>query len=704
MIHDLAGCDGRSGRGCGVALRAVAHHVPPVRSGDSARAPCTRTRLDRLAAARHASSGLAVVAALLALALGCGARTSGGPTIHGPDESGTGRISLALQGDPATGALTDATIVGFRVRFHDTKPASLAEAPYFYSTCWEASAGFTVDHLKIGNGFTIVYEGYSDSTCSASSLAALGVRGDVSIQENGTGDAYYYIQVNRKGAFTAFPTPGADLNPSKGGVACPTDDFCRELIDCPDETCPYGKFQSCDVATDANCSCPDTQPACKTGQKYVAYRVHPAAVCDVVGGGICRLKSLFPLNTEERRAFHAALPLAGGRVELVGGVNAAEAKRLSVQGPATEGFDGALSLFFDSILDDTRDRFALATPVAVGDGTRFVLIGGASAVGVRNVGGVVLPAPAPETCTTAAQCTLSLTANYSVLDLDTGTVTQGELPFSTEGAVATAVATGDGTTRLFVRPGLVLKTGGAKVEIAANATSYLCDLDDASQLTCAAIAGTDTGIQRAGATGVCLKGTAAGCEEFMVLGGNAPAAGPDAFAEVFVSLDGSVRGLAGDASLPPTLIGSTAAVAASRIWTFGGSTAVQGQPNAAPMAFTVDSAQATIRGQQVVLDPATLADASRFFHQATVMADGAHVMVSGGIGSTGAVLDSALVFLADATGLTLTSKAKLASPRLGHGATVLKGGLLDGAVLVTGGLTAVDPNPKFANGAELYLP
>jgi hypothetical protein len=57
--------------------------------------------------------------------------------------------------------------------------------------------------------------------------------------------------------------------------------------------------------------------------------------------------------------------------------------------------------------------------------------------------------------------------------------------------------------------------------------------------------------------------------------------------------------------------------------------------------------------------------------------------------------------------LTYFAKASMREARFGHAATVLEHGLLEGAVLITGGFAIEDTETgtiTFADGAEIYIP
>ena len=646
--------------------------------------------------------GFCLAGAAALLVMGCAAGDDA-PTLHGPEADGAGSISLALSDGSVTSAVTGGQVTSFRVRFFDTVPTTVTEDPYFYSECWPASAGFTVDHLKVAKDYTVVYEGYTDTTCAASALATFGLRGGVDIQEAGSGDAYYYIQVNRKGASTAFPLPDSQLNPTKGGYTCTTDDDCRQLIDCPDKTCRFGKYVACDMPT-TNCECPTDQPKCAKGQKFQAYVVHPSAICDKEGGSVCRLPSLFPLNSREGRAFHAALSTPDGKVTLYGGFNSGDAVHLSVRTPQTDAFNGSTSLFFQSPADDTKDEFGLATVVLAGAGRKMIVLGGASTVGVQMLNGVAVPAPGPETCSGPDQCVLAATSVGAVVDLVNGTVTQSVLPFSTVGALATVVPSADKNIKVFVRTGLVLNSG-TTTSVGTGTSSYLCTVAAGDAIECALIGVAGAGVARGGSAGICLVvSSGEGCKEFLILGGNRSDAGPNAFAEVYLAADGTVKNLTGDATLPPTLYLASAVRLGGRVWTFGGATSWPADPDAPTYIYTVDSAKGSITGQYPVVDTALKPDLLRVFHQVTALSDGKTVLMTGGLAPGGKATATARRFTADGAVLTAVGSTTLTSARLGHSATLITGGLLDGAVLISGGLTGIDQVPRFAAGSELFLP
>jgi hypothetical protein len=577
-------------------------------------------------------------------------------------------------------------VLGFVVKFYRGAPKSADQKPYFQSECWTASQGFKVSNLATGKDYVVVYEGYSTTDCASASLVARGYRGGIEITTKGT-DGYYYIQVNRRGVLTAFPLPGEDLNPTSGGIACTSDEYCRETIDCPDASCPLGAWVACAA-----------NESCANGEKYVTPRVHPLAVCDTDGGSVCRLASLFPLNTRGRRAFHAAAARPDGSVSLLGGFSAADASRLAVKAPGAEAFAGDSCLFENPALADYNDEFAMGAVVASADGSKVILIGGAKQVGFTQGGDSVLPVPQPETCSAPDKCSLGLSNLATVVDVEKGSVVQTALPFATVGAQATLVAGTDGGTRVLVRTDVLLKT---TTEFVGGAAWYLCDLGEDDGLACEPVAGTDSGTKRTGSTGVCIERDGAACKRYLVIGGNTGAKA-EGLAELFDAATGTVTKLAGTADSPKYLARQAGVLAGGKVLLFGGQTKAS-VVDAQPMIVTVDAAKGTVAVAKALATDS--ADALRVFHTATVLPDGATVLVAGGVDASFAPVASALLYEVGTTGkLAPKTKITMATARVGHAATLLTGGVLEGSVLLTGGLVSLDKIPRFAEGAEIFVP
>jgi hypothetical protein len=618
---------------------------------------------------RFSFQGLVGFLSMVAFLAGCADPAGDFVTLYGPDPDGGGRVSFALT-DPGQ------VYQYFKIRFFRKAPSSLGDSAYFTSGCTAAGPGFAVDSLKTGSGYVVVYEGYTDPGCPTSSLSAVGIRGDVDIVKAGTGNAYYYIQVNQKGALNAFPLPDPVLDPPQGGILCTRNEDCNGLIDCAaGESCP-----------------PD-------GKRY---KFHPAAVCDVEGGQVCRLPSLFPLNTRVRRAMPAVVSARSGVVSLIGGFNRADAASMDSFKPEVEQFDPTTSLFSSSLADLPVDT-GFAPIVPLGNGSRALVLGGAQKVALRAFGKAWLPVPSVEDCPAAIDCALAFSGKAYVIDLNTSMVTASALPVATALAQA-AVVDGDASagTPVFLRSGLVLDNGAA----IAGSKSYLCSAAEDGTVTCKEVEGSSKRTPRAGAAGVCLTDVSGACQDYLVVGGNAADAGPNGFGEVFTSKDGKVVGLKGDASLPATLTGAVAVKAGDRIWTIGGFGS-DGGVGAGPMLLAVDTNQGTLSAkQQPDLSQTDLALLLRVGHQATALADGTGILVTGGVGKDFKLVDTAVLVSVDGGKLSVKPKStwKMNEPRLAHTATLIRGGLLNGAILITGGVTSVESIPEFAHGAEIFLP
>jgi len=668
------------------------------------------------------------MAVVLLTVAGCMSE-DGGVVLHGPDPQGAGSVSLALSSTEGTLALDEKDkVAGFKVRMFREPPESWDEAAYFQSDCNAASSAFKVDHLKTGTDYVIVYEGYrgkrtgcgagepckgpdgqhpygqrsdafgtwNDCTacdrclgpdqeylngvlvqgclCEPDHLVELGLRGDITISEAGTGEAFYYVQVNRNGAFTGFPMPGPDLT---GTTTCLDDADCQKMVDCvPGEDCIDGK----------------------------KYLVHPKAVCD---SGVCSLMSLFPLNTREPRAFHAAVATDDGVVGILGGFNVVNANQLAVNEPEDEAFDAVTSLFFEPVVAGLDQPRALPLIVPMHDGN-VAFLGGTSLV--KGFPWVFVPGS--KECEGKTACTLDLSSRGYVVDVAGGVAEPYTLPVSVVGGQGALVGVPGGREYLFLRPGLVQDS----INPADFGTdAWLFAVGDDSSLACANIAdGGDPGdtaqckpldgvgelTPRVWAVGACIDGDDGTCSEFVILGGTVKA--DDAFGEVYLAEVGDIKQLTGGGSLPPTLIGATAVVVEGRIWTFGGITG-NGGPDAGPMVFDINELNATVSAVQSPIPPKDREMLSRVFHQATLLKDGRSVLVSGGYGAGDTVLDSWVLVELDGNNAKVVDSGTLTIPRLGHAATLIQGGLLHGSVLVTGGLSSISNEPALYTGAELYL-
>jgi hypothetical protein len=607
----------------------------------------------------------------------------GGPVLlHGPDEGAEGRVSFAL--DSSASAAVKA-----RIRLFQGMPASLAVDAYFESECINPSPGFAIDKVAVGSDYVMVYEAFSSDDCSVGTRVELGIRGGIDIQKGGSGEAFYFVQVNRVGAFTPMPVPGQELNPSGGGVSCQIDLECQELVECEPGQC--GRF-----TRTVEC---EPEEGCQDGVRLMRYRVHPSAVC--ADGGTCRLDSLFPLNTRVRRAFHISASAADGDLAVLGGFNSAGAMTLQVvgasdtlAGPDSEIFNASNVLFgrLEPSLDLGSGLAFMAD--ALLDERRMLLVGGAQSVQLTiDENQRVTPVLEPRYCN--GVCDLTLSSLGWVLDIPSGAVTRSVLPFSTAAALAVAI-TGETGARVLIRPGLV-QEGPA---IVAGQESYVCDADDEGIRNCFKAGDSELAPPRFLASGVCLTERDGHCAEYLVLGGNRAGG---AFAEVFSADDDTVRMVNSGAGVPETLFGAQVVRIGDRILAVGGGS----QPrlaDAAPIVFTFDRSTLTLTGRPASLAVDDLAGLLRRFHQITLLQDG-QVLVTGGMDGNWQATSTATLLRVSGDSVEVTGRpGNMARARVGHRAVGIIGGLLGGSVLVTGGLENLTGLPAFAEGAELYVP
>ncbi len=628
----------------------------------------------------HRIARFGMCLAAVALLAGC-AGSGSDASFKGPSPDGGGQISLALTGDYVAGTTY------FKIRLYKKAPASLDKKAYFESPCTPPNLGFTVTDLDVATDYVVVYDAYSTADCAAGTLAARGIRGGVDVTKAGTGNAVYYIQVNPIGGIGAFPVPDADLLDS--GVACQADADCQATTDCPDPSqCRFPFQQAC--AADETCA---------NGLKWMQYVVHPQAKCM---GSTCSLQTLFPLNVQSDRAFHVAVSGPGGDVVMAGGYSLSGSSGLTVSSATTSETFGASSSLFDvvGLGTDLGNAVGLMGSVLLG-GQQLVLIGGASVIGVEVDGDSTVPFARPQQC--SGTCPLTISPYAFVVDLVAGTATRSQPGFSTALPLVEAID-GDNGPEAYVRAGLI-QAAETPDRISAGRSSYRCVPGAAGDLQCVVVPGSESATARYAATSACVQRNATGgCTDIVVLGGNvSPTA---AFGEWYSKATGQVKDLSPIRGVPDAAFGAIAVVANGQVWTFGGASLKNGRtPDIEPMSWVVDTTNGTLYGAVSGLAGADLNLLLRTHHQATPLADGKTVLITGGLGPDRTPLSSAvLVAVSDVGQLSVTQLGDMAVPRIDHRTTLIQGGLLNGAVLITGGLSNVKAGVKFAKGAEIFLP
>jgi hypothetical protein len=620
------------------------------------------------------------------LVAGC-AGLDTGSSLRGPSPSGEGSIMLALQGDFVPGS------TNFKIRLYKSPPASATADAYFESECTTPKGSFAVTDLEVGSDYTLVYDAYSSASCTPGTLLARGVRGNIDVTKEGTGNAVYYVQVNRIGQISAFPVPDDSLKNS--GIQCSDSSECQTTRPCAVlGECRFPFMETCTA---------DEQ--CTDGKKLLEYEVHPKAECL---NGTCKLLTLFPLNSKFDRAFHVAASGPGGDVSMVGGFTRMLESSLMVgaDAPGTETFGAGTSLFnsIDQAQEIGADVGLMGSSVlknALGE-QMLVLIGGTSSVGVEVDGDSTVPVLRPQACKDTAACPGALSSAGIVANLVTGRITRTTLEFSTAMALveSTAGDAGSSATEAFVRTGLV--ASGANID--GGSSAYRCVADEVGLLACTLLPGSVNSATRSGATSACVSMVGKACTEVVVLGGNT---NPDAaFAELYSTATHDVGNLIPTSGVPRSLTDAVAVIAGGQVWTFGGTTVPDSnRADAEPYAFNVDSTLGTITAGKSGLSGSDLDRLRRTRHQATPLGDGKTVLITGGLDANLQPLASAV--LVEASEGRLTVKAVLddmAHPRVMHSAVRIQGGLMDGAVLITGGINLLKGSVKFASGAEIFVP
>jgi len=621
-------------------------------------------------------ASLVVVSSILLLA-GCSTGVGIDTPIQGPDPTALGQVSFQLQATAGT---------AFRIRLYRTPPASLDKKAYFESDCIDYLDGFTIKGLDEGDQYVAVFLQYSAATCIDSSLTGVGVRGDIEVTKAGTGNAYYYIQINKLDTMTALPLPPDSLrNPETAGtvLACTVDDDCRGP--CKDTgLCLYPKED---------------------------YQFHPSAVCD---NNICRLPSLFPLNSKLPRAFHSSVPMPDGSVALVGGFNRATAttgtttgtRLISGDAEGTAGvevFDPATALFSQAGTPTPLDMLGGMGPaVATLDGQLALFAN-------KTCANLVAACPVNDTGKSClVGCSSAGTPTFILADPATDTFVSIPLTGVASGIVLAAnVLDSAGQEKILGRPGIVTAD-----EIAGAATQtvkpLMCSPKATAAADCAALAGAPDLFPRYQTAGACLVTENGLCEKYVIVGGNIVANDP--LVEEYKS--GTWATVTSDpASEPPAiLLGAELFVTGNHVLAIGGVDGNWTPQEVAGLRITSGASKDLVSSVKVsFLDSTGTSIASkgllkRIHHQVTAIAEDTF-LVTGGQDATHTPYKSAVRCSVgtDATGgLTLTCAELSALPRWGHAATLIPSGILGGSVIVSGGLTQ-DSGLHFAEAVEMFL-
>jgi hypothetical protein len=687
---------------------------------------------------------ITIILVMVAFTIGCAANDGDqGGLSAGQTEPGDG-VDLTLTFGSIDAPLNLSTIKTFRLRIYPHTPLSENESTLFDSLsihgCFAASGtDVRIQDLKAGEDRFVFYEGFSDEACSE--RVALGIRGGVTI------------------------TGRSELQKKASEVSCDEDVACQTDVH-PDSTCDCAKEMDtndkplpyCKGGVTGVCmvSAPVFIPLYEVGQfnkmpmpsdtlKAEAAQVscgadtdcegvHKASTCDQELG-FCVVEGLFPFSPSRPRAFHTAQVTGTGQVMITGGFNRIHSSDVYYAGaPFFETFNPYTGLFETPAVQENYggQNVGMHRSTLLGD-DRVVISGGISELKIKYQLGdelslrLDIPHEFSENCPDTA-CT-NFSRNLMSANLETGNVVQGVLPYRVI-LHRSAYTQKGGGDYLLLSSGLTFSdakmASPVNQHVLCNAADILADDPNTS---CAMSENADTYPPRYTHAHACLVGGGAGepCSEYMVFGGVDEGDPPG---EVYSGTDDNFNSLLSftdvtslaKAHLSELARVETDANQPAKLYSFGGVKQVSLKND--NDRILIDIPPADILPQQVNvnlneknysmttagMELKNLEDAGeiyRLFHTVSVL-EGGRIMLAGGLGDDSLPTRDTLFFEEPAThALTYDNKIQLRGARFGHTATVIKHGILKGAVLVVGGFTVADKETgaiKFADGAELYIP
>jgi hypothetical protein len=605
---------------------------------------------------------LALSAAMLAVGCADGGDSTGRMTFAlGFEDAGWFQLRV-LEG-PATELLTPAA--GGR--------------QVFDTGCLEIrSRTFEITDLEVGANRSVVFEAFAGADCRRETRVALGYRGAMTVVQASEEQPYYHVPTYGFGAVTSLPE---DINLS-ASLAVKVD-VCETDSECTDKVSPGGGCFKIGLpdAAGSNFWC---VPTCRNSAD--CQTIHPKAVCDA-DAGWCVLRSPFPLNMSEPRAFGGALEASDGSVIFAGGFGSLVGGNLIASERAFERFSASTGLFERLVIDGVPATAVGLSGFAKAGPSRFVQAGGALSVGLtpgKPAAGFTLQIGAlgGDTCSTDG-CEPNITDRLLVFDTARARGTVTRLPVRL--VMPAVVAAGDE----------VLVIGGATPTGVGDATErsttvWRCELDDALKATCETY--VELGVARAGAAASCIDPD---CLRVLVVGGNAAGAG----IELIDRTSGTpeVSSFTGAGSLGavfgPLLCGSRV---------IGGGV---GTISAGGLGFTTISVDDGFRIEPLETQTSVF---TPLFGAAAMLSNG-DCWLAGGLSPEGTVLSTVRRITADAVA---PQTLDLSTPRFGAMSATMSGGPLAGSVLFAGGLsiepTAGAPSEAgrvvFVRGAEVLRP
>lgn len=560
----------------------------------------------------------------------------------GAGDGGVGTMTLALE---------DGHGAYFQLRIYSAAPAADLSGDVVFDTgCVEAiSRTYELTNIPVGDGRTVVFEGFSSAQCDSASRVELGYRGGVTIAQNER--PYYYIPIYQDGAVSALPV---DLNLS-ASVADPIE-FCDSADDCG------GGAMVCYDGSKPQYWC---VPSCASDSDCAS--IHPAATCDT-DAGWCMLYSPFPLNLSEPRALGAAGSLASGGVAFIGGLGRDDGGRFTRGDHLVEVFDPASGLFTAKSATGVDDWPAALFGFAELGGDRFALVGGVSSLALSwDITHGTLS-------TAGNSWNELLRSDIVVVDVASGTAKASSLPRPVAQPLVVALG-----------PSKLLVAGGGTGEVLTpSRDAWICTVESDLAVGCEAIAPMNAA--RIGAAGACVD---AACDQVLVVGGatNAPVAELfDATGDVPVFRPLASEGVQGSV-YDPVLCGMSLV---------GGSSNRGAASNITAFSFEVTA-------DGLVAHPDT--GGLKLPYAAAVAHGATSCFVAGGLGAGG---ESSGAVLKAQAGALSSPGWTLSRPRFGAQAALIGGGgPLVGRALIGGGLTIPDPaSPQvvLVRGVEVLTP
>ena len=540
----------------------------------------------------------------------------------------------------------------FRLRIFKTAPSSLDAKNLFDTGCLQQqSRTYELSNIPLGEGYTVVYEGFSAFGCNASEAVSLGYRGGVAITAGGE-LPYYHVQVYPKGDTATLPE---EINLS-ASVARAVD-FCEQASDCgASEVCydaakpEYWCVPSCTADTD-----------CRS--------IHVRANCDIEAGW-CTLRSPFPLNLSEPRAFGAAATLSDGDVLLLGGFRQDGVGLLLPTMYPLERFDAQSGLFVAAAVGGNAPAIGGDFGFASLGPDRFVTIGGFVRAHLDwSDAGLAL--------TTESA---GVSADVTIWDLAAGQARSTPLSRSVARPAVARIA----ADRFFVAGGLVVSGPGLE----ATRSTSLCTVSEGAPVC---EPGPMLQHPRQGAAAACLD---AACNRILVLGGNP---GGDLAEVVDVGANTSTglqtSGL-GDKLFGPVLCG---------LDLIAGSTVLARSMSFQPMRLTLG--EGSLTATPIAGAPMTTYLPSVSGTDATFGATPECYLGGGLAGSELTQTTTGRIARSDGNGALSGLGPVLGRPRFGAVAARIGGGVLAGRILFAGGMALDGNGPvRVVRGAEVLTP